>query len=672
MKQLYIKTVLPVIVFLSVILYINTLNNAFVYDDAYIIAKNHFITAFKNLPKIFSQDYFYGSGELSYRPVVTLTYFIDHAIWQLNPFGYHLTNVILHIINVALFFIFTKNIFKNYRLSFLATLLYSSHPVLTETVNAVCYREDILASVFFFLAFIFFLKTTRYYSREPKSRFIMFYVLSCFSYCIALFSKEMAITLPLLLVVYDFVCCERSKKTSLFSSPLLTKTRHILFYYAGYIFVTAFYLSMRFIVFKNTFKTIEVYPTSIAAMTKVVASYIKLLFLPVRLNADYYVATDQGYGLSFVLAVLMFISLFVIFIRIVRKNRTLAFFILWFFIALLPVLGIIPIGNIMAERYLYIPAAGVFCFISYSLKDFRFNKKNIFVIGIILVFLGIGVVQRNSVWKNDATLWYYTYQREPRSARACSNLGNAYFQKGHYEKAIKLFKRALRLEYSYPFIHYNLGVAYEESGMINKAIKEYKASLSKHHDNALAYYNLGTIYDKQGYHTRAIKAYKQALKNNPYKPSVHNNLGNTYESLGKTEMALREYAKAVEIDNGYADAHNNMGAVHLKKGNTDKAIQELKKAVQLKKDHRDAHYNLGIAYAAKGMHKKAARELRLSLKYNPEDYSACRDLGILFFKYKKDPNNSLHYLNKALELAPNDGERKKIKDIIAAVIAGKE
>ncbi|MBI5678840.1 MAG: hypothetical protein HZC52_10230, partial [Planctomycetes bacterium] len=208
-RHTWLGKILPfIIIFISILLYLNTLRNTFVYDDAYVISENYFIKYLGNLPKLFTKDYLPLSGELSYRPIVTLTYFFDYAIWRLNPLGYHLTNVILHTVNVFLFYLFMKTISRNSSLSILATLLFLSHPLLTETVNAVCYREDILASIFFLLSFIYFGKILVPFRKEgvpaqqTSTRFVLYYTVSCGSYCLALFSKEMAITLPVLLVIF--------------------------------------------------------------------------------------------------------------------------------------------------------------------------------------------------------------------------------------------------------------------------------------------------------------------------------------------------------------------------------------------------------------------------------------------------------------------------------------
>lgn len=677
MKQAYFRKTLILIVFVSALLYINSLSNTFVYDDVYIITENYLIKSPGNVSKLFQRDYLLLSGELSYRPVVTLTYFIDYAIWQLNPLGYHLTNIILNTINVFLFYCLITKICKNHTVSLFATLFLLSHPILTETVNAVCYREDILASIFFLLAFIFFIKVRVPFSQKENSlqqtttRFIFYYFLSCASYCLALFSKEMAITLPIILVLFDLLYVRQDSIKALSTSPGLIRVAMWIFFYAGYIVVTGFYLFIRFVTFKNIFKTITVSPSNVVTMIKVVASYIKLLFIPLNLNADYCVPYSRYLGLSFILSSLFIASAVIVIIRLYRHNKPITFFNLWFFITLLPVLGIIPIGNSMAERYLYIPIMGFCGATGFISANYLSQRKGLpVVVGTILLGMQIGVIYRNGVWQDDTTLWSYTYKREPNSARACSNLGNTLFKSQRYEDAILLYKKSLTFPYSYPFIHYNLAVAYEKVGQVDRAIEAYKASITRHNDNTLAYNNLGTIYHKQGLYGMAIDSYKQALTNNPYFPLSHNNLGNTYEQIGDSEKALVEYEEALKIDDAYADAHNNLGAVYLKKGISDKALVEFKKATQLNPDHRDAHYNLGIAYAGKGLYVEAIHELNLAIKYNPADYSAYRDLGILYFQYEKDIKKALSCLHESLKLTHDPVETEKVKEMIDTIKKG--
>ena len=136
------------LIILSFAAYLNALSNTFVFDDVYVISGNYFIRDWQNIFGLFTSKYFAASGELSYRPVVTLSYFVDYSLWHLNPMGYHLTNIVLHTLNSVLLFFFVQLMVKNTPVAFLASLFFICHPVLSEAVNAVSYREDILAAAF--------------------------------------------------------------------------------------------------------------------------------------------------------------------------------------------------------------------------------------------------------------------------------------------------------------------------------------------------------------------------------------------------------------------------------------------------------------------------------------------------------------------------------------------
>src|SRR3972149_11470527 len=218
-KNPSLPVLILVIVCFSQFIYLNSLSNQFVYDDEFTIVDNYFVKTWNNLPLIFSNDYFRFSGELSYRPAVTLSYFLDYTVWKLNPLGFHLTNTLLHALNSVLLFFLLKRIFNCQTTSFLATLIFSCHPLLTEAVNAISYREDLLATTFFIATFLLYMKT----SKEERS-FSPAYFASVGCYLLGVFSKEMAITLPLIIFLYDLIF---TKVQSL--SYKLTR------YYTGYI-----------------------------------------------------------------------------------------------------------------------------------------------------------------------------------------------------------------------------------------------------------------------------------------------------------------------------------------------------------------------------------------------------------------------------------------------------
>src|SRR3990170_2225709 len=192
-KNPSLPVLILVIVCLSQFVYLNSLSNQFVYDDEFTIVTNYFVKTWNNFPLLFNSDYFKLSGELSYRPVVTLSYFIDYSLWKLNPFGFHLTNTLLHTLNSVLLFFLLKRIFNCRTTSFIATLIFLCHPVHSEAVNAISYREDLLAATFFIAAFLLYVKTSK-----GNRSFSPAYFASVACYLSGVFSKEMAITLPLL------------------------------------------------------------------------------------------------------------------------------------------------------------------------------------------------------------------------------------------------------------------------------------------------------------------------------------------------------------------------------------------------------------------------------------------------------------------------------------------
>src|SRR3989339_1000371 len=193
------RILLPILVSLvSFLAYLNTLHHQFVFDDFRVITNNPYIKDWKYFPALFNSDYFKISGELSYRPLVTLSYFIDYSIWGLNSSGFHLTNLLIHTINTVLVFFLICKTTRNFNLTVISCLFFSVHPILTETVNSVGFREDLLCATFFLLALFFYVKL---YTSKYKNTC---YIISLFAYFIALFSKEMAISLPLIIFVLDW------------------------------------------------------------------------------------------------------------------------------------------------------------------------------------------------------------------------------------------------------------------------------------------------------------------------------------------------------------------------------------------------------------------------------------------------------------------------------------
>ena len=593
-----------IIVCLSLLNYLNSLSNKFVYDDEFVIVNNYFIKTWDNFSHLFNKDYFRYAEELSYRPVVTLSYFIDYSIWGLNPFGFHLTNLLLHTLNsVLIFFLFTYFL-NNRTVSFVAALLFVCHPILSETVNAISYREDLLAATFFIAAFILYIKTSKrddlVLKQNSNTKTCLLYSASLICSLFAVFSKEMAIILPALIFLYDFVLTK--------GKDLLHKLIH---YYIGYILITIFYLIIRFVILYNPVEAQTSYPSNSVlinamTMTKVIASYIGLFFLPLSLCADYVMPHASFLDISFILSLLLVCSAILIAYKSYTHSKIVFFSIVWFSVSLLPVLNIVPIENIIAERYLYLPILGLCMsygrFLQIHTKVKNYQKYAIIILLILILLpLSLKTIKRNKIWMEQSVLWMDTVRTSPNSFKAHNNLGNFYRDAGRLDESIIEFKRALSLYDDYINAHNNLGVTYRKKGMLKEALTEYQ----------------------------------KALKLNPNYPYAHNNLGVLYAKLNYLDLSIVEFQKAITIMPYYFDAHNNLGATYLRKGLYEKAIAEFLETIKYNNRHADAYYNLSAAYLSSNQLDKALNAIKIVLSIDPNHTDAQEVLNTISMQMRQ-------------------------------------
>lgn len=645
----YLKIAAPYLILpaLSGIVFFNTLNNTFVYDDSITVVTNNLIKSWRNIHFIFSPYYFILSGELSYRPVVTVSYFTDYFLWGLNPKGFHLTNIFLQSANALLFYLFLKRIVRRNTVAFIAALLFATHPALTETVNSISYREDLLAALFFLISFILFLKV----DKDPltEGKYLLYSTGALFSYFLSLFSKEMPVTLPILLVLGNLFCFS---STSI-RYPLAKGTKGI---YLGYLIITGFYLFIRFVLFRHTYLRLDRYHDNIFVMVKVLASYLRILFFPCNLNADYVVPPATNGVISLIISVFLVVTVAILIIRMCRTDKRCWFFSLWFFITLLPVSNIIPLENVMAERYLYLPLMGFSGVVGIIIQNYTIkNKLATIGFGAILVTTSMMAIHRNRVWREDFTLWRATINRAPESARAHNNLGVAYSTKGFYDYAESEYRKTMELHPGDIEAHYNMGNAYERNGKADAAIEEYMEVLRYHPGHADAYNNIGGIYKNRQLFDRAIASYKKAIQRNPFNPHYYNNLGLVYHESRQYGEAVREFKKALKINSGIPILHNNLGNTYKERGNFNAALAEYKRSIELNPVFADAHNNLGIVYMCMERHEDAMMEFEAASRFNPKLANVHNNLGIAHAK-KGNYDKAIDELNKAVTLGFDNAE----------------
>ena len=604
----FVVFAVSIILLLTTIVYANTIHNDFTnWDDLSLVVENPAIRSLSidNLIDIFTPK----AGK-TYQPVRVLSYAIDYYLWKLNPLGYHLGNITLHGFSAVILYLLLSSLLKQIRsesslesnriIALLASLLFAVHPVDVEAVTWISSRKYGLLAFFYFSSFYFYIKNSE------KGRYHrIYYALSIVSYVVSLLSSPFSVTLPAILFLYDYC---RTRDITLYT---IVKSR--LLSYLPYIVLSI----SQFIILWNSFTTTpgpepaikshemnNVFYTFLT-MLRVLYDYIKNLIFPFWLNNMYVDHTSTSlFEYKVILSLLVILLLLGILCFQVRAGKKVILFCLgWFVLTWLPVSNIIPISTKMADRYLYLPAVGLFLLFSLSMYNtshrwFSRKAKQLVAVPLIafLVFsLSYLSIDRNRVWANSQTLWEDSLRKAPAYWVPHMNLGLTMAQQGRIEEAISYYGESLRLNPNSVHTHNNLGVVLLERGQIGDAIGHYVAALRLKSDYAETYNNLGVALFRLGDFDKAIAHYRQALRLDPDFGKAHNNLGNALAEQGRFAEAISHYSKALETKAHYPEAHNNLGAALAQQGKLNEAIIQFESALRLKPDYAQARANLRTA-----------------------------------------------------------------------------
>ncbi|MBN3038162.1 MAG: tetratricopeptide repeat protein [Candidatus Omnitrophica bacterium] len=561
-KKAIILAVIGIIA-LGFLIYGNTLNGIFIWDDEALVQNNEYIRNFSHLSKMFSRNIAAGSRveTAAYRPLQILSYAFDYNLWHLDPKGYHLTNIILHIlVGLSLFWLLNM-IFDDLFISFLASILFIVHPLHTAAVAYISGRADCLVFLWVLFCFIFYL----HYLRKPGPAPFLLMLLS---YAFALLSRENSLIVPVLLLVYHF---------SFKKKPAIKP-------FCSLLALAILYIILRLSVLSHIMSADHetVLAQRIPGVFVAIFNYFKLLILPLALHMEY---ANRVFGFSeprAILGLLLFSGFLILGFR--TKKNIVSFSILWFFAALLPLSNIYPINAYMAEHWLYMPSMGFFLILAAGLKYF-YQREKLRIVSILLSFTLLGfwsylTIKQNRRWKDPLLIYKQAALSSPDNWRAYFNLAGAYKNSEQYQKAISLYKKAIGLNPDYADAYNNLGQVYFALGKNDQALAAYKKALEIDPGLIQAYYNIGVAYltDKP---QEAIKMFKKALEIDPGYVRAHNNLGAVYYATKRYKEAIASFEKAIELDPGLVQAYSGLCYVYYRMGRFDLALEYYKKAKSL-------------------------------------------------------------------------------------------
>ncbi len=650
------------IIFLCILIYSNSLNSPFAFDDSPNIENNPYIRISElDFQKISDA----GFKSISYnRPLANISFALNYYFGKYDVTGFHVVNIIIHIINGILVYFFslitikqTSNIpdqnFPHVRsasiqvMSLFAALIFIAHPVQTQSVTYIVQRMNSMAAMFFLLALILYINGRL--SRIKWKRWALF--LGCFlSWVMSLGCKETAGMLPFIILLYEWY---------FFQDLRLGWLKQNIKYFIG-LFVVLIILVLIYLGKSPFDKILSSYAhrdftmfERVLTQFRVVVFYISLLLFPhpSRLNLLHHVTISHSFlnPATTLLSLLVIFGLGFLAILIARKQRLISFFILWFFINLIIESSVIGLEMVFEHR-LYLPILGFILIVASMI--FHLLKKQAWAITlavIMILFLGSATYVRNKVWQDSVTLWSDVVSKNPKSYRAYHNMGVVLKEQGRHKEAIDYFSRALSIKPEFAEVHNNLGFALMEQGRLKEAIDYFTEALKIQPDFAQAHNNLGTAFISQGRIKEATDHFSEAIKLKSDYAEAHNNMGNSLQEQGKLKEAIQFFSNALRIKPDFAGAHNNMGTALAHQGRFKEAIGHFSKALKIQPDFSEAHNSLGTTLARQGRVKEAISHFSQAIRLKPDYAKAHYNLGTALASQNK-LQEAISYFSEALRI----------------------
>lgn len=516
-------------------------------------------------------------------PLVYISFMLDYQFFRFNAGGYHWTNVIIHIFNTILLFFLFKSLTGAVWRSALVAALFAIHPINVESVAWVAERKNVLSTFFWMLTMLFYV---RYVKHPNWKRYLPVFI----SFALGLMSKPMLVTLPFVLLLLDYWPLNRTtintQKNTEIPIPLnagkeklsfLILEKIPLFILSAILICISFYSPHSSSAPQSAGTVAGIFTQRIGNAIFYYAMYLKKLFWPMDLSI-YYVYLNI-LPLQIFLSAVSLIIITILVCKYFRKYPYLSFGWFWYLGTLVPVIGIVRIGDVtVADRYAYITFIGLFVIIAWgaeqiSSKVISLKKTFIFVSVFVISLLTVATYNQIKIWTNTTTV---------------------------FEEALK-----------------------------------------KDQNNYLAYHIIGQEIAKKGENEKALYYYDMSLKANHKFHPAYNNKGIILKKMGKRDEALKNFEKAIEINQFFVEPYYNIGFSYLEDNNLDKSIAYFIKVIELKPDYIEAYNALGIALVKKGNIHEGILQFQKALHIDPYNKNAQRNLQIALEMVKKNKNNKI-------------------------------
>lgn len=602
--------VLIILICVGTLIYCNTIHYPFAFDDRGVIVDSKYIKSNEPFANVFQQRYL---GIISFA--------LNYKINKLDTFGYHLVNILIHLLNAFLIYLIFRELAilsrhkifaeNNSLIAFLIALLFLVHPIQTQAVTYIVQRFTSLAALFTYLSLWCFIKF-----RQSIPVKYSYYVVSLLSALCAYKTKENTATLPLLLAVVELLFFRNSsdtrKRRVLYLIPFLLLTLVIPL---SFIHINKSIAYLMGEVKEKTYETRTVTRMEyLLTEQKVIVTYMRLLIFPVKQSVDYYFLLSHSlFEAKTLFSFIFLIFLFIYALSVTRKYTLFAFGILWFFIFLLVESSVIPITDVIFEHRIYLSSAGfIAALVSILFYLFGQSKRTLAVsiIIIIAIILSFATFKRNEVWKDGISLWRDAASKYPLNLRCHLNYGCALAESERFDDAIQELELVFRLDpdninYYYIKGHTNLAFSYLRKGMTDLALKEYNIALQIEPGSPKNYGFLASIYMEKGDLNEALRILQKGKSIDDTDSMINGMLGDIYCQQGDLDTGLNFFTKALEKEPDFLNGHLYLAFCYLKHNRMNDARTHFLKVAQLRTDFSDPYYYIAVSYDKEGNYQKA-------------------------------------------------------------------
>jgi tetratricopeptide (TPR) repeat protein len=650
-----------IIVLLGIACYANSFRNKFVWDDNAHIVDNRFLRSAVFIPRFFTTDMAeaYGSGGEpvpNYRPVWLLSLWVDFQLWQLNPFGYHLTNLLLHVGCALTLFALLRVLAVRRSVALLAAAIFVCHPVHTEAVTYMSPRSTPMSCLFMLIALLIVLRAGR--EVRPNRRVACVCAASC-AFGLALLSKENAATFPA--AVAALCALAPALKSQSSRSRLLTV--------GAFFGVLAVYLGARlWALTEFAYEAGTPIAERVVLALRALAGYVGLSIAPFNLHVDRLLPTDGWQATALTVAGIgTLTALSAICVVFYKRDWRIVFGIVLFAIGFSITSNLVPANTTFAERWLYWPMSGLLIAGAAGIDSLSGQQRLVrALIGlgwcVVALFAGLTIAQ-NRVWRDDITLYETALARGSPTVRVRTNLAWWYLQAGQLDRARAVTEEALRLQPEHAQAQFAMALLLLAEKDFEGAEAWFRRALATKPTHYVAATGLANVAENLGKLPAAERTLR-VLAGDTTSPELTLPLVRFYYRQGRFDDAERVLRRVLEVDPCHASAHNFLGTLLFQKANLSEAEAAFRLALRYDRWLADAHANLAALASARGDLAGALRCYDRALQLAPQNARLVHARAVTLEKYGR-LEEARRAAARALEIDPGLDDAKQMLEKLA-------